>query len=109
MSESESTLTGPDLGAGVPLESVQNGSMMAGHAHGEAVLLARSNDELFAIGAVCSHYGAPLAGGMVVYGTVRCPWHHACFSLRTGEALRAPALDGVSRWRVEVQDGQIRV
>src|SRR5687767_8400234 len=109
MSNSESTLAGPDLAIGVPLESVPDGSMVAGHAHGEAVLLARSSDELFAVGALCSHYGAPLADGLLVDGTVRCPWHHACFSLRTGEALRAPALDGLASWRVELQDGKVRV
>ena len=42
---------------------------------------------------------------MLVDETVRCPWHHACFSLRTGEALRAPALDPVSCWRVEQRNG----
>src|SRR5438876_4563021 len=46
---------------------------------------------------------------MLVADTVRCPWHHACFSLRTGEALRAPALNPVSCWRVEHQDGKIYV
>jgi nitrite reductase/ring-hydroxylating ferredoxin subunit len=79
--------------------------MLLGHAHGEPVLLARRGNALFAIGAVCTHYGAPLADGLLVDETVRCPWHHACFSLRTGEALRPPALDPVSCWHVEQRDG----
>ena len=95
------TLRGPDLTKGVALSSVADGAMLLGHAHGEPVLLARHGDALFAIGAVCTHYGAPLADGLLVDETVRCPWHHACFSLRTGEALRPPALDPVSCWHVE--------
>ena len=83
--------------------------MLLGHAHGEPVLLARRGDDVFAIGAICTHYGAPLADGLLVDETVRCPWHHACFSLRTGEALRAPALDPVSCWRVEQRDGTVYV
>ena len=75
----------------------------------DAVLLARRGDDFFAIGATCSHYGGPLAEGLMVEDTVRCPWHHACFSLRTGEALRAPALSPVACWRVELRDGIVLV
>ena len=86
---------GPDLSRGVPLDAIAEGKMLLGHVGDEAVLLARSGGEIFAIGATCTHYNGPLAEGLIVGDTVRCPLHHACFSLRTGEALRAPALDPV--------------
>src|SRR5450759_3399370 len=101
MSEEKTKLSGPDLTQGVELATVPDGGMLLGHAHGEPVLLARRGDEVFAIGAICTHYGAPLEQGLLVGDTIRCPWHHACFNLRTGEVLRAPALDPVSCWRVE--------
>src|SRR5712691_6344062 len=100
MEETQQQLSGPDLTKGVALSNVADGTMLLGHACGEPVLLARRGNELFAIGAMCTHYGAPLADGLLVGDTVRCPWHHACFSVRTGEALRAPALDPVSCWHV---------
>src|SRR3954464_15999364 len=106
---SEAKLSGPDLAAGVVADSIQPGEKLLGHAGGEAVLVSRIGDEYFAIGATCTHYGGPLAEGVVVGDTVRCPWHHACFSLKTGEALRAPALNPVARWHVEVRDDRIYV
>ena len=109
MSETTQPLSGPDLAKGIPLSTVGDGSMLLGHVDGEPVLLARRGDELFAVGAFCSHYGGPLADGLLVGDTVRCPWHHACFSLRTGDALRAPALDPISCWRVEQRDGSAYV
>ena len=92
----EKKLSGPDFAEGVSITEFADGGMMQGHANGEAILVARRGDAYFAIGASCTHYGGPLAEGLIVGDTVRCPWHHACFSLRTGEALRAPALDPVS-------------
>ncbi len=106
MSDAAKTLSGPDLAQGVELSKIHEGAMLLGHAHGEPILLARRGAELFAIGALCTHYGAPLGDGLLVDDTVRCPWHHACFSLRTGDALRAPALDPVACWRVEQRDGR---
>ena len=108
MSE-ESKLAGPDFSHGVPLTDIAEGGMLLGHAAGEPVLLARSGREVFAIGAECTHYHGPLAEGLRIGDTVRCPWHHACFNLRTGEALHAPALDPVACWRVEQRNGMIFV
>jgi NADPH-dependent 2,4-dienoyl-CoA reductase/sulfur reductase-like enzyme/nitrite reductase/ring-hydroxylating ferredoxin subunit len=99
-------LAGPDLTQGVALAQIEEGGMLLGHAGGEPVLVVRRGEELFAIGAQCTHYGGPLAEGLLVGDTVRCPWHHACFSLRTGEPLRAPALDPVARWQVEQREGK---
>ncbi|MEO6024600.1 MAG: FAD-dependent oxidoreductase [Burkholderiales bacterium] len=109
MSQETTKLDGPDLTQGTPLSTLDDGTMLLGHAQGDAVLMVRRGDELFAIGAVCTHYSGPLAEGLLVDDTVRCPWHHACFSLRTGEALHAPALNPVSCWRVEQRDGNAYV
>lgn len=100
---------GPDLTQGVPLGDLADGHMLGGHVGEEPVLLARRGGELFAIGATCSHYGGPLAEGLMVDDTVRCPWHHACFSLRTGEAVAAPAFNPLSCWRVDQRDGKVFV
>jgi NADPH-dependent 2,4-dienoyl-CoA reductase/sulfur reductase-like enzyme/nitrite reductase/ring-hydroxylating ferredoxin subunit len=94
-------LKGPDLAKGVPFASLRDGDLLEGHVGDDPVLLVRQGDKLFAVGAKCTHYGAPLADGIVVGDTVRCPWHHACFSLRSGEALAAPAFDPLPRWSVE--------
>jgi apoptosis-inducing factor 3 len=102
-------LTGPDLQSGISIDKVPDGGMVAGHAAGEAVLLARRDGEWLAIGAICSHYSGPLAEGLMVGDTVRCPWHHACFSLRTGETLRPPALNDVTRWQVQERMGKVYV
>ncbi|MGD9507506.1 MAG: Rieske 2Fe-2S domain-containing protein, partial [Geminicoccaceae bacterium] len=109
MSEAQSQPSGPDLAQGVASAQLADGAMLLGHVGDEAVLLARRGQEVFAIGATCTHYSGPLAEGLLVDDTVRCPWHHACFSLRTGEALRAPALDPVPCWRVERQGDRIFV
>jgi NADPH-dependent 2,4-dienoyl-CoA reductase/sulfur reductase-like enzyme/nitrite reductase/ring-hydroxylating ferredoxin subunit len=91
----------PDFRNGFSIRDLRDGSMKLGHVDGEELVLVHRGDEFFAVGAHCTHYGGPLAEGLIVDGTVRCPWHHACFSLKDGEALRAPALDPIACWRVE--------
>jgi apoptosis-inducing factor 3 len=104
MGSTQSEDLGPDLAKGISIKTVPDGHMLLGHVDKHPVLLARRGEEVFAVDATCSHYGGPLTQGLMVEDTVRCPWHHACFSLRTGEALRAPALNPVACWIVERRD-----
>jgi apoptosis-inducing factor 3 len=109
MAEDQAQPVGPDLTLGISTGELPDGGKLLGHVGQEPVLLVRRGPDVFAIGAQCTHYSGPLAEGLVVDGAVRCPWHHACFDLRTGEALRAPALSPVDNWLVEQRDGKIMV
>src|SRR5262249_310449 len=109
MADDSSNLSDFDFEKGVRVDDLPDGSMLEGHAFGESVLVSRSGEEFFAIGATCTHYGGLLGKGLRVAETVRCPLHHACFSLRTGEAIAAPALNDVSCWKVERRDNQVFV
>jgi NADPH-dependent 2,4-dienoyl-CoA reductase/sulfur reductase-like enzyme/nitrite reductase/ring-hydroxylating ferredoxin subunit len=99
----------PDLKNGVSLASLKDDGKLLGVIDGEDALLVRRGAEFFAVGAYCTHYHGPLADGLAIDDTVRCPWHHACFSLRTGEPLRAPALDPIPCWRIERLGDQVFV
>jgi apoptosis-inducing factor 3 len=107
--QEQSPPPGPDLTKGVSLADIAAGQMLLGHVEHDAVLLARHGDEFFAIGATCSHYSGPLAEGLMAGDTVRCPWHHARFCLRTGEAIGAPAFNTLPCWRVEKRDDKVFV
>jgi NADPH-dependent 2,4-dienoyl-CoA reductase/sulfur reductase-like enzyme/nitrite reductase/ring-hydroxylating ferredoxin subunit len=108
MADQQAAPTGPDLSLGVA-RSEFSGATLLGHVGDEDVLLVRSGSEIFAIDAHCSHYHGPLAEGLVDGESIRCPWHHACFDLRTGEAARAPALSAIAVWKVEHQGDRIFV
>src|SRR4030081_3701716 len=100
MADPQAQPAGPALSFGVALSEF-SGATLLGHVGDEDVLLVRSGSEIFAIGAHCSHYHGPLAEGLVDGESIRCPGHHACFDLRTGEAARAPALNSIAVWTGE--------
>jgi apoptosis-inducing factor 3 len=109
MAQDPGKLTGPDLAQGIPAADLADGGKLLGRVGDDQVLLVRRGAEVFAVAAHCTHYSGPLLEGLVVGDTVRCPWHHACFNLRSGEALRAPALSPLETWQVEQRDGAIFV
>jgi NADPH-dependent 2,4-dienoyl-CoA reductase/sulfur reductase-like enzyme/nitrite reductase/ring-hydroxylating ferredoxin subunit len=108
MADQQAAPAGPDLSQGVARAEFSSATLL-GHVGDEDVLLVRSGTEIFAIDAHCSHYHGPLAEGLVDGESIRCPWHHACFDLRTGEAARAPALSAIAVWQVEHQGDRIFV
>jgi NADPH-dependent 2,4-dienoyl-CoA reductase/sulfur reductase-like enzyme/nitrite reductase/ring-hydroxylating ferredoxin subunit len=109
MAEASRDVEGPDFEKGCEIDSVPDEGMLLGHAFGEPILVARRGSQLFAIGATCTHYGGPLAKGLMVDCIVRCPWHHARFDLRTGEAIAAPALSDVSCFKIDQRDNRFFV
>jgi apoptosis-inducing factor 3 len=109
MSDDPDQPKGPDLTKGVPADQVPEGGILTGQVGEDPVLVARVDGELFAIGASCTHYHGPLGEGLLVGHTVRCPWHHGHFCLRTGEALAGPPIDPVAVWKPEERDGKIFV
>src|SRR5882672_855486 len=108
MADEQTPPAGPDLTQGIALSDFTAETLL-GHVGDQDVLLVRSGPEIFAIDAHCSHYHGPLAEGLVVGEGIRCPWHHACFDLRTGEAACAPALTPLAVWRVEHEGNRIFV
>src|ERR1700736_5724164 len=108
VSDSSKTI-GPDLNQGIPFTDILDGGMLTGRVGDEPVLLVRQGEDVFAIGATCTHYSGPLAEGLVVGDTIRCPWHHARFDLRTGAAIGAPALSPVSCYTAQREGGRVKV
>ena len=102
-------LSGPDFKTGVAVDALAQNEPLLGHYDGEPALVVRQGDQIFATGAVCTHYSGPLDQGLVVGQTIRCPWHHARFDLRTGEAIGAPALNPVSCFTVHRQGDLVSI
>lgn len=101
-------LSGPDLERGILDTELREGTPLLGHAGGEAIVLVRDAGKVHALGATCTHYSGPLAEGIVANGTIRCPWHHACFDLASGTA-HGPAIAPVACYDVALEGGKIRV
>ncbi|XP_078037924.1 apoptosis-inducing factor 3 isoform X3 [Augochlora pura] len=77
---------------------------------GSKILLVKQKGELHALGTKCTHYGALLHTGALGDGRIRCPWHGACFNIKTGDIEDYPGLDSLPCYKVNVDDnGLVRV
>ena len=73
------------------------------------IALFNLDGTFFAIKDVCTHDQAPLSEGELDGDTIVCPWHGACFSVRTGEALSLPAIEPVETFPVILQGDEVYV
>lgn len=108
MAQTESN-PGPDFSTGVALSAIPDSGVLAGHVGDDAVLLAKVDGKIHAVSGSCTHYGGPLGEGLRVGDEIRCPWHHACFSLRTGAAVKAPAFAPLACWQVDIEGDTVFV
>lgn len=104
----------PDLAAGVTLADIGEDGLLAGKVGEANVMLVRWTDDagrpqVSALDAACTHRGAQLPSGLRVGDTVVCPFHHACFDLRNGEAISAPAIEPLGMWEVSVDGDRVTV
>src|ERR1700730_7193252 len=108
MAEEQAAPAGPDLAQGVAPTDF-SGETLLGHVGNQDVLLVRSGPEIFAIDAHCRHYHGPLAEGLVVGDSIRCPCHHACVDLLSAHGPLARALSALAVWQVEREGDRILV
>ncbi len=87
---------------------MKNGEMKNIQAGGgEELLLCRVEDKYYALSAKCTHYGGPLAEGVLSGDRIVCPWHHACFNAKTGHTLEPPAQDNLIKYETSVKGGEV--
>ena len=97
----------PDLESGLELDRIPDGGMTPGCWRGQSIIVVNQEGRYCAVSAECTHMGAPLNEGTLVDGELHCPWHHARFSLATGEAVGAPAFAPLTRFATVVRDGRV--
>jgi nitrite reductase/ring-hydroxylating ferredoxin subunit/uncharacterized membrane protein len=77
------------------------------HVGGKRVVLARTEKGLVAFDDRCTHKGGSLAGGVMMCGTVQCPWHGSQFSVTTGAVTCGPATAAVKSYRIELKGDDV--
>lgn len=88
---------------------LQDGEMLRIELEDKPIVLARVQGEYYAFGAKCTHYGAPLDKGVLKGHSLICPWHHACFDIRSGLRLEPPALNDLPHYSVHIEDGLVTI
>ncbi|XP_046442714.1 apoptosis-inducing factor 3-like isoform X2 [Daphnia pulex] len=83
-------------------EDLKENEMKVFEAGEKQILVVKENGNVYAMGAKCTHFGAPLSSGIFCKGKVYCPWHGACFNSKTGDIEEFPALDPIPVYTVNV-------
>ncbi len=88
---------------------LRDGEMKEVEVGENKVLLIRLKGKFHAVGSVCTHYGGPLAEGVLSGARVYCPWHQSVFNAISGDLEEPPGFDAVPRFEVRVEGDQVIV
>lgn len=90
-------------------QELKPGQMKLLHVDGKRIVLGRNERGYVAFDDRCTHRGGSLAGGVMIGDTVQCLWHGSQFNTTTGRVVCGPATDGISCYRVETANGEVRL
>jgi nitrite reductase/ring-hydroxylating ferredoxin subunit/uncharacterized membrane protein len=88
---------------------LERDQMMLLHVGDRRIVLGRTEDGFVAFDDFCTHRGGSLADGVLMCGTVQCPWHGSQFDTATGEVRAGPAEKGVRAYQVEKAGKNARI
>ena len=102
--------TGPgDFKPAVATRELAEGQLKRVLVEEQPVVLLSLDGTIYALGAVCSHYGAPLNDGTIVERTIECPWHASRFALDDGRVVQGPACAGVPVYDCKIVNDQVYI
>jgi nitrite reductase/ring-hydroxylating ferredoxin subunit/uncharacterized membrane protein len=61
------------------------------HAGDTRIVVSHTDEGYAAFADRCTHRGGPLSDGVLICGTVQCPWHGSQFDVHTGKVTCGPA------------------
>jgi nitrite reductase/ring-hydroxylating ferredoxin subunit/uncharacterized membrane protein len=103
-----------DVRGGQPLvmqrpDDLETDQLMLLHVDGRRLVLGRTGDGYVAFDDRCTHRGASLADGVMICGTVQCPWHGSQFDVQTGAVRAGPTEQPIATYRVEQVGDELRI
>lgn len=91
------------------IDDLENGQMQQVAVGDSQILLSKIENKFYATGAFCTHYGAPLAKGILCKERIICPWHNACFNAIAGQQEEPPGLDSLATFAVRIEGDEVIV
>jgi len=102
--------TGPDdFRPTVATSELAEGQLKRVLVEEQPVVFLRLDGKIYALGAVCSHYGAPLNEGTIVDRTIECPWHASRFALEDGRVVQGPACAGMPVYDCKIVNNEVQI
>ena len=91
------------------VDEIPENSMRRFTVNGREILLARHENQFYALSEKCTHRGGPLSEGTLGESVITCPWHFGQFDVKTGKVLGPPPSEPLQKYEVRVENGTVLV